>query len=183
MPEKPENHITVCAIAALTKNERVIGKDGDLPWRKIKKDMKRFVSATRGKPVIMGRRTWESISEKYRPLPDRPNIVITTQDDYEASGATTIIGDRGSNKAPKKALKKACQLAKKKNVGEVFVIGGESIYKALLPQTDKLILTLIDKDIDGDTYFPPYKGKFTNKHEEGKHEENDLSFTFVTLTR
>lgn len=170
------DNITVCAIAALTKDNRVIGKDGDIPWKKLREDMKRFVQATKGKPVIMGRITWESFDEAYQPLPKRPNIVVTSQADYEAPSAVVV-------DSPQKAIEQASKIAKNKGVDEIFVIGGQTIYETLLPQTDKLILTLIDADVDGDTYFPPYEDKFSRKHTGRTHEEHGLSFTFATFTR
>jgi dihydrofolate reductase len=168
--------IAICAIAALTKNDRVIGKNGEIPWQKPKKDMKRFVKATKGKPVIMGRKTWGSFDEAYQPLPQRPNIIVTGQDNYKAPEALVV-------NSPQKAVEQAQKIAEDKGVEEIFVIGGQSIYEALLPQIDKLMLTLIDADIDGDTYFPPYKNKFTKKQIEGEHEEGGLSFTFATFRR
>ena len=167
--------ITIWAIAALTKRNRVIGKDGDMPWN-IPEDQKHFAKTTKGKPVIMGRITWESLPEKYQPLPKRPNIVVTRNRDYEAPGAEVVT-------SPQIALKRAQEIADKKGEKEVYIMGGESIYRALLDATDKLVLTLIEKDVSGDTYFPSYENEFTQTRVKMNRPDNDPPFTISVFTR
>ena len=116
----------------------VIGRDGGLPWH-ISTDLKRFKAITRGKPIIMGRKTWESLPKK--PLPGRPNIVITRQKDYRAEGAI-VVTDIPSATAAAGAAEEIC------------VIGGGEIFDMFLAQTDRIYLTEVDLEVDGDTFFP-----------------------------
>lgn len=125
-------------VVAVSRNG-AIGRNGVLPWH-ISTDLKRFKAITMGKPLIMGRKTWESLPKK--PLPGRPNIVITRQRNYLAEGAT-VVPDMPS------ALAVAGQ------VEEVCVIGGGEIFDMLMPQTERIYLTEVDLEIDGDTFFPP----------------------------
>ncbi len=128
----------VSFVVAVSRN-RVIGRAGGLPWH-ISTDLKRFKAITMGKPVVMGRKTWESLPKK--PLPGRPNIVITRQKNYRAEGAS-VVSDIPS------ALAAAGQ------VEEVCVIGGGEIFDMFLPQTNRIYLTEVDLEVDGDTFFPP----------------------------
>jgi dihydrofolate reductase len=120
----------VIIIAAVAKNG-VIGNGMDLPWR-LPKDLKYFAEATKGHTVIMGRKTWESIPLKYKPLPDRKNIVISRQD-MKIHGAETFNN-----------LKSAIETS----TGKVFIIGGGEIYKLALPLADKLMLTKLQCDFN-----------------------------------
>ncbi len=157
-------------IAAMDKN-RGIGKGGKLPWN-IPEDLKRFREITAGHPVIMGRKTWESIPPKFRPLPNRENIVITRNPEYEADEATVLT-----------SLESAIECAKKLEGGEnVFIIGGGEIYKQALPCTDKLYLTLVDKEVDADTFFPDYS-EFKKEIENVDKIFEDIKYKFVTLER
>lgn len=126
-------------VVAVTENG-VIGRDGAMPWR-LSTDMNRFKATTMGKPVVMGRKTWESFPK--RPLPGRHNIVVTRDPTYVAEGASV---------AP--SLDAALALASADGAGEVCVIGGGEIYAAALPLADSLDVTHILADIDGDTRFP-----------------------------
>ena len=128
----------VAFVVAVSRNG-VIGKAGGLPWH-ISADLKRFKAITMGKPVIMGRKTWESLPKK--PLPGRPNIVITRQKNYRAEGAI-VVSDIPS------------ALAAGGQVEEVCVIGGGEIFDMFLAQTDRIYLTEVDLEVDGDTFFPP----------------------------
>jgi dihydrofolate reductase len=125
-------------VVAVSRNG-TIGRNGGLPWH-ISTDLKRFKAITMGKPLIMGRKTWESLPKK--PLPGRPNIVITRQKNYRAEGAI-IVADIPA------ALAVAGQ------VEEVCVIGGGEIFDMFLPQTERIYLTEVDLEVDGDTFFPP----------------------------
>jgi dihydrofolate reductase len=129
----------VTLIVAASRNG-VIGREGALPWR-LPSDLKRFKAETMGKPIIMGRRTWDSLPRK--PLPGRLNIVMTRRPDFVADGATvaTTVDD---------ALAEAAATG----AAEVCVIGGGEIYSAFLDRADQVILTAIDAEIAGDTEFP-----------------------------
>lgn len=125
-------------IVAMADN-RAIGKDNDLMWH-LSSDLKHFKALTTGHPVIMGRRTWESLPK--RPLPGRRNIVFTQNPDYIAEGAEVVHSVNGLFKALED-----CD-------NDVFVMGGEAIYKLLLPFTNRLYVTRVYREFDGDVYFP-----------------------------
>ena len=122
-------------VAASTNN--VIGRNGQLPWR-LPDDLRHFKAVTMGKPIVMGRLTWESIG---RPLPGRQNIVITRNPDYVAEDCDVVT-------SPAAALGVAGE------VDEVMIIGGGRIYEMFLPQARRLYLTRVQAEIDGDTFFP-----------------------------
>lgn len=152
-------------IAALSKN-RVIGKNNDLPWR-LPDDMKYFMETTKGHCVIMGRKNYESIPHKFRPLPDRTNIVVTRQKEYEAKDCLVV-----------HSLEDALVIAKQKNEKEVFVIGGAEIYQLVLPKANKLYLTEIDAEIEGDTFFPLFD-KIIFKEQSRRHHDADSKHAFA----
>ncbi|MEJ5019792.1 dihydrofolate reductase [Ochrobactrum vermis] len=132
----------VSIIVAAAENG-VIGRDNDMPWR-LSTDLKRFKALTLGKPVIMGRRTWESIG---RPLPERPNIVVTRDSGFQIEGAS-IAGSLED------AIALGRRLAVDMGAGEVCIIGGGKIYAQALPLADQIHLTRVLAKIDGDTHFP-----------------------------
>lgn len=132
----------VALIWAMARN-RVIGRDNQLPWR-LPRDMQFFVATTMGKPVIMGRRTFESMKA---PLAGRTNIVVTRDLDYRREGVL-IAHSLGE------ALDLAEAQCRADDVEEAMVIGGAGIYRMALPLATRLYVTLIDADVDGDTYFP-----------------------------
>lgn len=136
--------IRVSAIVAMSRN-RVIGKNNQLLWR-IPEEFRYFKTTTMGKPVIMGRKTYESLG---RPLPGRTNIVISRHPD-------SIAGDVIAVDTLDKAIARAKDIAAGEGKDEIFIIGGAEIYKAGLPVTDRLYLTVIDRDYDGDTFFPEF---------------------------
>jgi dihydrofolate reductase len=161
----------ISLIAAISEQTRAIGKDNGLIW-KIPTDMARFKQLTTGHPVIMGRRTWESLPERFRPLPNRANIVITRDDAYQATGALVA-----------HSIEEALAQAKESEGGdEIYVIGGGEIYVLALPYADRLDLTLVDDRVDGDAHFPSYDA-FTLTQESEPLTENGVSFRFVTLKR
>lgn len=125
-------------IVAVAQNG-AIGKNNDLLWH-LSSDLKRFKKLTTGHPVVMGRRTWESLPK--RPLPGRRNIVFTQNPDFKAEGAEVVHSVNGLFKALE-----GCD-------DEVFVMGGAAIYQLLLPFTKRLYVTRIYRDFDGDVYFP-----------------------------
>ena len=156
-------------IAAVARN-RVIGKDNQLLWH-LPGDMRHFRETTRGKPVIMGRKTWESLPEKFRPLPGRLNIVVSRNPGYVAPGATLAA-------SLEDALKQV------KDADEVFVIGGANLYRQALPFAERLYLTELTADFDGDTRFPemPPEG-WKELSRSQPMEENGLAYTFVVYQR
>ncbi len=131
----------VSLIAALTRN-RVIGIKNDLPWR-LPDDMKYFFQTTKGHTVIMGRKNYDSLPEKFRPLPNRMNTVVTRQEDFKAPGCTIV-----------NSLAKGIELAKEANEEEVFNIGGAELFELGMPHTQRMYLTEIQTELPGDTYFP-----------------------------
>lgn len=165
----------ISIIAALGKN-RVIGKENKLLWH-IPEDLKRFKTLTLGHPVIMGRKTFESIIAALgKPLPGRTNVVVSRsiKDRPLWSG-----GDVPVVNSIEEALAKASALDSE----EVFIGGGGQIYEQALPHADRLYLTLIDDEKEGDSYFPDYEKLFTKKNSEEAHEDNGLKYRFVTLER
>jgi dihydrofolate reductase len=125
-------------VVAVSRNG-VIGRNGGLPWH-ISTDLKRFKAITMGKPLVMGRKTWESLPKK--PLPGRVNIVITRQKNYRAEGAIVVTDVPSALEAAGEAE-------------EICVIGGGEIFDMFLPQTDRIYLTEVDLEVEGDTFFPP----------------------------
>jgi len=155
-------------IAALAAN-RVIGADNTLPWH-LPEDLKHFKALTSGHTVIMGRKTWESLPIRVRPLPGRQNIVITRDPAYLATGAEVAhsLGD---------ALVKV-------NSSTAFVIGGAELYAHALPLAQRLELTEIGADFDGDAWFPSIDA--TEWHETARqlhHAEAGYDFAFVSYAR
>jgi dihydrofolate reductase len=130
--------VIVSAIAAVGK-DGVIGREGKLPWA-LPADLKRFRAVTWGKPIIMGRKTHESLG---RALPGRTNIILTRQPDYRAVGCRIA-------RTPDEAL----ALAESQGAEEAFVIGGSEVFEALLSRCDQIYLTIVDGEFDGDTFFP-----------------------------
>lgn len=134
--------VALCLIAALAEND-VIGRDGGMPWH-LPNELAYFKRMTMGKPVLMGRRTFQSIG---RPLPGRVNMVLTSDEDFSAGGVR-VFHDLES------ALAAARREALEKGVDEIMVIGGATLYAATLPMADRLYLTRIHRTYEGDTFFP-----------------------------
>lgn len=156
-------------IAAVARNG-VIGKDNQLLWH-LPGDMRHFRETTRGKPVIMGRKTWESLPEKFRPLPGRLNVVVSRDPAYAAPGATLA----GS-------LDEAIDVAQ--NAEEAFVIGGAQLYRQALPFADRLYLTEIAADFAGDTWFPEVLPEDWREISRSQPvEEAGLVYTFAVYQR
>lgn len=155
-------------IAAVARNG-VIGVDNRLPWR-LPADLKHFKALTTGHAVIMGRKTWESLPENFRPLPGRRNIVVTRDGYYRAAGATV-------------AASLAAAMAAAEG-GEAFVIGGAELYAAAMPLADRLQLTEIDADFEGDTWFPAIdRGQWREAAREAHHDDAGFDYAFVTYQR
>lgn len=168
-----ENNITISAIAAIG-NQRQIGKNGELLWN-IPADLKRFQKLTNNKAVTMGRKTWESLPESARPLPNRENIILTRNKDYDAGSATVLHGFD-------EALAQAKDWSQENGQDGLFIIGGESVYSTALPKTDKLYITMVDSDADGDTFFPQFRDQFTLTNRE-KHRNHNPPFNFCLFER
>ena len=163
----------ISLIAAVAKN-LTIGRNNDLPW-KLPDDMKFFMNTTKGHYVIMGRKNYESLHEKFRPLPHRTNIVVTRQQDFDAPGC--IITHN---------IKDAIELARKGNESEAFVIGGAEIYKLSLADADRLYLTEIDAEVEGDTFFPKFdksQWKESSRTHHPTDDKHQFSFDFVVYDR
>jgi dihydrofolate reductase len=159
----------IVIIAAVAKNG-VIGKDNALPWH-LPEDLKHFKALTLGHQVVMGRKTWESLPERFRPLPGRQNIVVTRNAAYVAPGATVVNS-----------------LAAAENAGtsgrDLFVIGGAELYAHALPLADRLELTEIDREVDGNVCFPAFDRALW--HEIARTpgcSADGLGFAFVTYAR
>ena len=147
----------------------VIGVDGDLPWH-IPEDLKNFKAITMGKPLLMGRATYESIG---RPLPGRRNIIITRQTDYQVDGADVFL-------SPESAL------ATIDDTEEVMIIGGGEIYEAFFDKVNRIYITYVEKNVDGDTFFPEIDYNFwkiTSKQFFPINEQREVSFWFEVLER
>ncbi|EOD81023.1 Dihydrofolate reductase [Grimontia indica] len=157
----------ISMIAAMAKG-RVIGKDNAMPWH-LPADFTWFKQNTLGKPVIMGRKTYESIG---RPLPGRRNIVISRDENWSAEGVESTT-----------SIDAAIALAG--DVEEAVIIGGGTIYEASMPRADKLCLTFIDAEIDGDTCFPYWGEGWAETHRESYQadEKNRYNMEFVVLER
>lgn len=136
---------TVLSLIVAVAENGVIGKDDAMPWH-LSTDLKRFKALTLSKPVIMGRKTWDSIG---RPLPGRLNIVMTRDEHFKAEGAVIV-----HSFAEAQAL--ACKEAEKNSIDEVFVIGGSEIFRQALPFADRMYVTEILAVVDGDTFFPAF---------------------------
>jgi dihydrofolate reductase len=157
------------SIIVATDEAGAIGRDGQLPWH-LPDDLKRFKALTLGKPIIMGRKTWESI---WRPLPGRHNIVVTRQPDYSAVGCSVVT-----------SLPAALDQAGE--VPEVCVIGGAEIYRLALPMTTVIHLTQVHARVPADTWFPalePAQWREVRREPHPVDERHAWSFTFLELVR
>lgn len=132
----------IAMIACMAKN-RVIGKDNQMPWH-LPADLAHFKKVTMGKPIVMGRKTYDSIG---RPLPGRRNIVISRQQGLKIEGVDVVT-----------SIDEALALAKNE-ADELMIIGGGQLYQALLPRAEQLYLTIVDAELEGDTYFPEWQSQ------------------------
>ncbi len=148
----------------------VIGADGALPWH-LPEDMAHFKRTTLGCPVIMGRKTWDSLPPKFRPLPGRTNVVITRQTNWHENGA------KPANNIPQ-ALSICEQLRPQPE--QVWVIGGAQIYAEALPLARRAVVTEIDAAFEGDAYAPPFGPEWLETERERHTSTTGLEFSFVT---
>lgn len=157
------------AIIAALANQRVIGYQNRLPWH-LPADLKHFKALTLGKPVVMGRKTFESIG---KPLPGRTNIVVSRNPDYKLEGCLTA-----------DSFMQALTLAEA--VEEVMVIGGTEMFRQALPMAQTLYLTFIHADIEGDVFFPEWNAAEwyeTERQDFAADAKNPYNYSFVTLRR
>ena len=157
----------ISIIVAHSRN-MAIGKANTLIWR-LPDDLKRFKKLTTGHPIIMGRKTYESIG---RPLPERTNIVTTRDATLEIPGC--IVAHSAIE-----AIEKAKEVERE----EIFIIGGAQIYKESLFLADRLYVTKVDMDVDGDTFFPEYSKVFTKKISEESGEFEGLKYSYLILEK
>lgn len=160
---------TISLIVIVDKN-RGIGKDNHLLCR-LPEDVRHFREATHGTPVIMGRKTWESLPEAFRPLPGRHNIVVSRNAAYQAEGATVAT-----------SLEEA--LAQAGNADQVSIIGGADIFRLALPIADILDMTEIEADFDADTFFPEFRQEdWQEISRKTQQSQSGLTFSFVEYRR
>jgi dihydrofolate reductase len=160
----------ITLIAAVAEN-RVIGRDGGLPWR-LPDDLRRFKQRTLGHNVIMGRRTFESLAA---PLPDRPAIVVSRSHELDIPGATVA-----------NSVDEALDIARGRGEDEVFILGGSEIYAIALPLADRLELTVVHAEIKGDTYFPefdPAAWTITDDQRREADDRHEHAFSFRCYER
>ena len=176
--------MTVLALIAAVARNGVIGDNNQMPWR-LPEDHRFLREQTRGCPVIMGRKTWDSLPARFRPLPDRHNIVVTRQIDWHADGATAV-------QSLSDALSVAQAATQAGNPGaaapapRIWILGGAELYAAALPLADELVLTEIDADFIGDAHFPPWPRDQFIERSRQRHRAaapNDFDFSFVTYQR
>ena len=153
-------------VVAMARNG-IIGQDNQLPWR-LPADLRHFKAVTMGKPIIMGRKTYESIG---RPLPGRTNIVLTRAPDYTAEGCLVV-----------HSVEEA--LAAAGDAEEVMIIGGAELYRQLLPRADRIYLTRVEEDVAGDTYFPQLDADRWHERSREAHApdaDNPHAYSFILL--
>jgi dihydrofolate reductase len=161
--------VTLCLVVAVAR-DGVIGRDGELPWH-LPEDLARFRAITMGHPVVMGRRTWDSLPPRFRPLPGRRNIVVTRNPAWTGQGA-----ERAGS------LEEALALAA--DAERVSVIGGGDVFAEALPLADELFVTEIALDVEGDTFFPPVDPDvFAEVTREPHVAADGTAFSFVTYAR
>ena len=163
----------ISLIAAVSENN-VIGKNNDLPWH-LPADMKYFRDTTTGHCVIMGRKNYDSIPLKYRPLDKRTNIIVTRQKNFQAEGCIVV-----------SSIEDALNEAKKKNETELFIIGGADIFKQTMDLADKIYYTKIHHSFEGDVFFPQIdltRWKLTSRQDRQPDEKNKFPFSFCVYER
>ena len=159
----------ITIVVAVAENG-VIGANGTLPWR-IPEDLKRFKALTMGKPILMGRKTWDSLPKK--PLPGRTNIVVTRDRLFRSDGASLA-----------HSLEDALAMAAKENPAEIMVIGGQAIFAAALPLAHRIHWTQVMSSPDGDAFMPPIdRSTWRETAREGPFESGGLRYAFLTLER
>jgi dihydrofolate reductase len=164
------------AIVVARAANGVIGRDGDLPWR-LRSDLALFKANTLGKPIIMGRKTWDSLPRK--PLPGRMNVVLTRDQSFEPEGAVAC-------ETWMEAVQMAKEQAADDSVDEVCVIGGRALFELALPKAKRLYLTEVAAEVEGDVYFPAFDESAWTEVRRDVHaagEGDDHAFIFRVLER
>jgi dihydrofolate reductase len=172
----PALHLVV--IAAVARNG-AIGHAGDLLWR-LPEDLAFFRRTTMGHPVVMGRKTWDSVPAKFKPLPGRTNIVVTRQHGWREDGAVAAPDLAAALEQARAAAGPLPEAPR------VFVIGGAQLYAQALPRADELLLTEIDRDFEGDAHFPAWRREDFVEVARERHRAappNDFDFAFATYRR
>lgn len=168
-PATPASEPRIALIAAVARNG-AIGHNGGLLWHE-PADQKHFRNTTLGHAVVMGRKTWDSLPPRFRPLPGRRNVVVSRQPGLQLEGATVV----GSLPAALELLRAEPR---------IFVIGGGELYALALPLADELVLTEVDADLAGDTYFPSWvRERFTRECRETHRTADDIGYVFATYRR
>lgn len=160
----------ISAIVAMSENY-VIGIDNQLPWH-LPADLKHFKSLTTGHPILMGRKTYESIG---RPLPNRTNIILTRNPSYQAPNCVVVT-----------SIDEAIATAIEQNNQEIFIIGGAHVYEQLMPRIEKIYLTIVHQDFEGDAYFPALAETDWTEISSELHQpdaENEYAYSFIELER
>ena len=167
----------VIIVAGMGRNTRAIGIKNGLIWH-VPEDLKRFKALTLGHPIIMGRKTFQSIG---RVLPGRTNIVITREPTFQVDGVVVV---HSLTNAIEKASEEIASSSPRNDgkTDEIFIIGGAQIYEQALPLTDKLYLTVIDNEIDGDVFFPDYSD-FSQIVSDLRGEPGEFSYRFLELEK
>ncbi len=163
----------ISIVVAISAKRRALGKENKLLWH-IPDDMKRFKELTMGHPVIMGRKTFESILGYLgKPLPGRTSIVLTRDNTYQPADGVLVAH------SPTEALEKASSL----DPEEIFIGGGAELYVQMLPQVNRLYLTLVDDEPEADAFFPEYEREFTKKRSEETREYKGILYRWIDLER
>ena len=168
--------LPILSIVAARARNGVIGRDGALPWR-LKSDMALFKATTLGKPVIMGRKTWDSLPKK--PLPGRANLVLSRDGTFEPKGA--VVCERFEE-----AVAMAREQAEEDGADEVCVIGGTALFALALPKARRLYLTEVETEVEGDAVFPAFDDASWREVRREPHpggDGDDYPFTFRVLER
>ena len=166
---------TVLSLIVAMTPERVIGRNGALPWR-LPSDLARFRRLTTGHPIIMGRSTWESLPPKARPLPDRTSIVVTRQAGYQADGAIVA---NSVGRAYTTALRAY-------GAREIFVIGGEAMYRGFMSLAGRAYVTKVHSTVKGDAHFPDMRAFCWRQEEmpsEPRHPDDEYTTSFHIYER
>ncbi len=150
-------------------NNGVIGHNNQLPWH-LPEDMARFKQLTTGWPVIMGRKTWDSLPSRFRPLPGRTNIVVTRQPGWQASGASVASSVEDA-------------ISQCRQVEQAWVIGGAQIYAAAEPLADRIEVTQIAHNFEGDAFAPPLGPQWIESARQAHVSSSGLNFSFITYTK
>ena len=169
-----DGEISLCLVVAAAENN-CIGRNNTLPWH-LPQDLQYFKRITMGKPIIMGRKTWDSIG---RPLPGRTSIVITRQAGFEAEGAVVLA-------SLEEAIEQGRKIAVRDGVDEVMVIGGAAIYQLALPYINRMYFTRVHTDVAGDAFFPDLdwqQWQLQSQEDHAACDKNPHDYSFCVYTK